>query len=322
MTDLCSLLFELSSQDRLNILRQVEDEPMVVTKISKKLDLAVQETSRHLSRLRKIGLAERDHEGFNRISRYGSLVLKLLPALEFSHRYSDYLSTHDIDRIPHSFLQRLGDLNGSELPDDIAIGFHNVDRLLVESEEYIHSMTDQYLVSHSPLVTEALERGVLMKNIDDPFSLPPQDIPEEWSNPSFRKALSQGRADGSLQERFLEKFEVYLYMSEKSVAVVGFPKLDGKFDYLGFSSRDERMHDWCSDLFDHYWEVSRPRDEMIEEYREWVSKTRGAGEALKLYGQGRGREVNSRISSKLGDKGVTRGDKLTFMGLVLYRGMT
>jgi len=319
LTDICSLLFELSSRDRLNILRQLEEEPMVVTKISKKLDLAVQETSRHLSRLRKIGLAERDQEGSNRTSRYGSLVLKLLPALEFSHRYSGYLSTHDIGRIPRSFLQRLGDLSGGELIDDIALGFHNVDRLLVESEEYIQSMTDQYLVSHAPLVTEALERGILMKNIDDPFSVPPQDIPEEWSRPSFRKALSQGRADGSLQERFLEKFDLYLYMSEKGVAVIGFPRLDGRFDYLGFSSGDARLHEWCSDLFEHYWKISRPRNEMIEDFQRWMKNTPGAPDALQLYSQGRGDEVGSGIGKKFDQKGLTRGDKLTFIGLVLSR---
>ena len=40
MTDICTLLFELAGHDRLNIMNQLDEEPMVVTKLSKKLGLA------------------------------------------------------------------------------------------------------------------------------------------------------------------------------------------------------------------------------------------------------------------------------------------
>ena len=318
MTDVCSLLFELASQDRLDILRQLDEEPLVVTKLSKKLDLAVQETSRHLSRLRKIGLTERDVEGFNHISRYGKLVLHLLPALEVAHQYRDYFSTHSIDHLPSSFVQRLGDLRDGRLNEDIMVGFLHVDRLLTEAQEYVLSMTDQYLVSHGPLIEEALGRGIHMKNIDAPFSLPPQDIPEEWG-PSFVEVLYRARSEGVLEERFLERFDVYLYMSDVEVATVAFPMTNGKFDYLGFSSRDEDVRNWCRELFEHYWEMSTPRDEFIEDFQKWLVKTPGAGEALRHYGEGRGDEVEDGMRSKLEKKGLSKEDKLTFIGLVLYR---
>ena len=77
-----------------------------------------------------------------------------------------------------------------------------------------------------------------------------------------------------MEERFLmDEFDIYLYMSEKEVAVVGFPQMDGKFDYLGFSSSDDRMRDWCEDLFEYYWEKSRPRDEVLNELRKWIIKS-------------------------------------------------
>jgi predicted transcriptional regulator len=319
LTDICSLLFELASQDRLEILRQLDEEPMVVTKLSKKLELAVQETSRHLSRLRKIGLAERDLEGLNHISRYGKLVLQLLPALEFVHRYRDYFSTHSIDRLPSSFLQRFGDLRKSALGEDIMTGFLQVDKLLGEAQEYVLSMTDQYLVSHAPLIEEALERGVLTKNIDAPYSLPPQDLPEEWRRQSFIETLHRTRAEGPLEERFLERFDVYLYMSEAEVATVAFPMTNGKFDYIGFSSRDEDVRLWCKELFEYYWERSTPRDEFIEDFQRWIVNTPGAGDALRDFGEGRGKEVDDGIRSTFEEKGLFKEDKLTFIGIVMYR---
>jgi predicted transcriptional regulator len=320
MADICPLLFELAGHDRLRILHQLDEEPMVVTRLSKKLDLAVQETSRHLSRLRKIGLVDRDTEGINNLNPYGKLVLELLPVLEFTFEHRDYFSTHSYQNIPSRFVQRLGDLRESRLTEDIVVGFHNVDRLLVETQEYILSITDQYLVSHAPLITDALNRGVRMKNIDAPFSLPPQDVPEEWGTPAFTGALNMAREDGTMEEKFfMEKFDIYLFMSEKEVAVVGLPLMDGKFDYLGFSSSDERMRNWCQDLFDYYWERSRPREEVLDEFQRWVVKTPGAGKALRAYGEGRGGELEDEIRNQFEEQGLARGNKLTFVGLVTYR---
>lgn len=39
MTDICALLFELSHQDRLRILRELSRGPMILTRLSDELDL-------------------------------------------------------------------------------------------------------------------------------------------------------------------------------------------------------------------------------------------------------------------------------------------
>ena len=46
MERLCDLLFELSNEDRLNMLHLLETEDMRLSHISKRLDFTVQETSR------------------------------------------------------------------------------------------------------------------------------------------------------------------------------------------------------------------------------------------------------------------------------------
>lgn len=48
-----------------------------------------------------------------------------------------------------------------------------------------------------------------------------------------------------LEMRMLDEIDVFLWMSEKEVAVVSFPTLEGNFDYKGFTSRDEGAIRWC-----------------------------------------------------------------------------
>ena len=62
--------------------------------------------------------------------------------------------------------------------------------------------------------------------------------------------------------RMLDEMDVFLWMSEKEVAVVFFPTVEGRFDYKGFTSRDENTLRWCKELFHHHWERGEPKREF------------------------------------------------------------
>ena len=64
------------------------------------------------------------------------------------------------------------------------------------------------------------------------------------------------------EERFLSELPIFLYMSEKEVACIGFRTNDGNLDYIGFSSKNKQVHTWCHDLFMYYWERSKPNNEL------------------------------------------------------------
>ena len=55
----CELLFEASNEDRLQILQLLEEKPLSVTILSKRLRIGTQEMSRHVSRLFRCGLINR-----------------------------------------------------------------------------------------------------------------------------------------------------------------------------------------------------------------------------------------------------------------------
>ena len=64
--------------------------------------------------------------------------------------------------------------------------------------------------------------------------------------------------------RSIESIDIFLAMSEKEVGGVAFPRTSGEFDYLGFTSKDSKFHKWCTDVFKHYWSLSKPKIFNIE----------------------------------------------------------
>jgi predicted transcriptional regulator len=59
--------------------------------------------------------------------------------------------------------------------------------------------------------------------------------------------------------RGLENVDVFMAISEKEVAALAFPEVTGGFDYLGFTSRDEKTLKWCTELFQYYWGKAKPK---------------------------------------------------------------
>jgi predicted transcriptional regulator len=70
-----SLLFELSSHDRLDILFLLKKTQMKLSHISKKLDFTVQETSRNITRLSEAKMISKDVDGLYHLTPYGNEAL-------------------------------------------------------------------------------------------------------------------------------------------------------------------------------------------------------------------------------------------------------
>jgi len=81
---------------------------------------------------------------------------------------------------------------------------------------------------------------------------------EERRREFDKMTIDQFIRAGLYDEKLIEKVDLVLYISEKEVGLVAFPLQDGGYDYLGFTSGDERTHKWCVDLFEHYWEQASP----------------------------------------------------------------
>jgi len=257
--DTSDIFFELSSIERVNILRFIKSEPTRLTSLAKSLGITLQECSRHVGRLTSLGLVVKDSAGVIRLTPYSNQILTQMKSLEFSTRHRDYFIDHTTEHIPPSFQMRIGELSDSLLVDDVMVVFKNIEKMYTEVEEYVLRVTDRLMLTTIPLLEKAFERGVKQRLLD------PEDIviyPDYRNTPKLDEALDSGQ----FIDHTVKSCDFFLSMSEKGVASLSFPRIDGRFDYLGFTSTNPDFHGWCLDLFEHYWATSKPKS------REWLSK--------------------------------------------------
>ncbi|MFW9965179.1 MAG: helix-turn-helix transcriptional regulator, partial [Candidatus Sifarchaeia archaeon] len=248
--ELSKLLFELSNEDRLRVLKLLRESPTKLTALASTLDLTVQETSRHLSRMTKASLIQKGSDGAYFITAYGSQLQEVLPSLSFLIKNQEYFMTHTMSNLPREFISRIGDLVNAEFTDNAIVLFQQVDSLISKATKYVWIMSDQALSSTFLLLEQSLGRGVEFRVIM-PADIEVPKLPKEIL-PDFSKYR------GNLMEpRHLEKVTHVVILSE-SEGILTLPDLDGRLDYLGFRIEDSLGLHWCHDLFVHFWDKANP----------------------------------------------------------------
>jgi len=241
MEALCDLLFELSNEDRMKILLELEKGPKNLTRIAKGLNFTSQGTSRNVARLLQMSLITRNLEGNYILTPYGRVSLKLLSSYEFLSRNRQYFLSHDTSVLPYDFINRLGELSESSFQGDFVTNYVQEGEMAKQVEEYAYSMLQQFNVNALPTVIEKLKLGVKFRSILPETIVPP---------PGFRPAAGVDR-------RLLPKVPIQITITEKK-AMFGLPALDGKIDHEVFVSEDPKFHKWCLDLFNYYWDQGKP----------------------------------------------------------------
>ena len=268
MEKLCNLLFELSNEDRLLILLQLNKKPSKIAHISKKLNFTVQETSRNVSRLKEANLISRLSDGSFELTAYGENALNLLPGFKFLSKHNKYFTTHTLSRLPHEFFCRIGDLVKCTYIDDVMLTFYEAEKMMDKAEEFLWLISDQHLVSSVSHIKNALEKKVHVKIITPSDLRFPEGYFEQESVKESTSVEKQARREGRLEERWIERVETPIGVSDKLSGRVFFPTTEGHFDYKGFTVVDERSHKYCKDLFEYYWNKATTKipDHLLESY--------------------------------------------------------
>ena len=251
LSDVFDLYFELSNEDRVNILKLLQKTHLNLTNISNTLELRNQETSRHLTRLEETGLIARNTDGSYQTTHYAELVLRKQREIEFLVKYRDYFNRHKLTRVPDELVSTIGVLGNAEFIDDVMVVMQNMQRVIDESEEYLWRITDQFMLILLDHFVAATDRGVEYRQ------LYPKDIklpPDAESTVKMRKA----RREGLFKTHTHDNIQVFMMLSEKEVGVLSFPTFEDRFDYVGFTSTDSKVLDWCKELFMSYWKDRLP----------------------------------------------------------------
>ena len=281
MERLCDLYFELSNEERLNILFGLRAESMNVTSLAQRLEVTTQECSRHTSRLLDIGLVQRNPDGAYSLTAYGRLTLRLIPVQLFASTHHGYFNTHTLDYLPSGLVSRMHELSDSRFTEDVWVTFSILESLFKEAEDYVWMIHDQYLLNILPLGVEALRRGVRFRSVDPASKEEHRRLDAE--RPGYMSAedeeyLLQAWREGRLETHLAEAIQVFLYVTERK-AIVAFPLVDGSFDYVGFATESPNGLSLCRDIFEHYWSQGSPptQDRVQESHKTRMKHHEEAG---------------------------------------------
>ena len=108
------LLFELASESRLGILRELQAKNLKMQEAARRLDLTATDAFRQLQRLSEASLIRRQPDGSYSITEYGRLVLQSTSSLELLEKHKEYFLTHDLLSLPGQFVNRIGELSHAQ----------------------------------------------------------------------------------------------------------------------------------------------------------------------------------------------------------------
>jgi predicted transcriptional regulator len=236
------LLYELSSESRLSILRELNKKNCNMTGVANKLDLTTTEASRQLQRLSDALLAQKQPDGTYSITNYGRLVLHLSSPLEFVFKHREYFITHDIWGLPDQFLSRLGELSGSNLNMDSLENINTTERMTREAREYIWMGGFEQPLNINQILAELVPKGVKCRSLFLESFIPKVPLAPE---------VARGT-----EWRRIDTFPVSLLTTE-NWGGIAFPFNDGRADYAGFVGTDPIFLNWARDLFLYYWEKGK-----------------------------------------------------------------
>jgi predicted transcriptional regulator len=235
------LFFELASEDRLNILRELAKASLKMQDVARKLDLTATEASRQLQRMSKAELIERLPEGLYTVTQFGKLILSLSPSLEFVLKYKQYFMSHNVWHVPSSFVSRFGELSQAVLLTEMGEVMIRWEGLIRAAEEHLWVMTPQRIPSLVRLIEERHLQGVKIRYI----------TPEQLSS-TYPKALTEH----TVERRFFDNFDFGILAAEKE-AMLALPFMDGTPNPSGFFGHDSAFLKWVHDLFLYYWDQAK-----------------------------------------------------------------
>ena len=256
MDSVADLLFEFTNEDRLAILERLSKGSATLTEIYKELDLKPPETSRHLNRLTDSGLVERNADGLYGDSTLGFLSLKLLSGYKFIYKHRNYFVKHSLDQIPESLVLRIGELGGAVFLDDVMSSIYESEKIVKESEEFVHVFTEQIPMNVLPKL-EDMRGSDIEFQVIFPCDMRP---PEDYVN---KESYYQ------VNNRYRDSIPAYLAVNEKR-SIIGFNFKDGRVDHRVFKVPTENGRLWCEDLFQYIWQ--RTSSEIPDFFNQYVPK--------------------------------------------------
>ena len=236
------VFYELASDSRLGILRELQKKNYKMQELARKLDLTDTEAFRQMQRLSEALLIQRQPDGAYQITQYGKLLMQFSRAFEFAFKFRQCLLTRDIWRLPTQFINRLGELSGVTLNTDSLEMVNNVELLISSSKKCLWIIGEKPLGFLDTKIGERVKEGLTIRLIFDE------------TNRKFFDKIPEIK--GILEKRVIPIIPVTLVLNEE-FAGVNLLSIDNRADSAVFYGKDPAFLQWATDLFLYFWEKGK-----------------------------------------------------------------
>ncbi len=231
------LFTELSSENRLGILRILNEKPTTFTSLIKEVDMNSTEASRQLSRLTEARLIEKKGDGNYYNTLFGKLVLSSISDLNFISEKSGFFLKHDTAPIPLDLLRQIDSLSKGEIVTGVYNIINTYEKFIIKG--YLWYMSDDFPRHQLPNVEKKLEEGKKFR------AILPKDPTPMLSEKNRKK----------IEIKVLDEIKISVIVSD-NFSMLELPGLDGKIDQnTAIFGYDDRFREWCKKLFQYYWDA-------------------------------------------------------------------
>jgi predicted transcriptional regulator len=237
------LMFELSHPKRLKVLDVLKKKPMRLSETSKKLDVTTAEVARHLDRLIKANLIEKNGDNYYRITKFAEIILNEFSNIDFIVKNVDFFLNHNLRMIPRQ-LQWFSSMSEGEIVE----GTLEIASLMWEynrgAKKYIYVITDQVMRAMVDITCKKIDEGVVVKRIYPKNT----QIPREYDK----------RINENHDIRTLDEIPLSMIITDKN-AGVSFRGENGNIDFnTSIKGQNEDFRKWATVVFDYYWNKAKP----------------------------------------------------------------
>jgi predicted transcriptional regulator len=237
------LFFELASESRIGILRELQIKELKMQELARKLALTDTETCRQLQRLTEAKMVQKQSDATYLLTSYGRFVLEVTSPMDFISRHREYFLNHDASLLPAEFRARLAEISDCEF--------------LPSAAESINRATEAFLTAQER-IDSVIQGGIALIEVLRKRSLDGVKIRWLMLESFVPKAPSALDSWKKLPEIRITPMPLGLMLVTEKEANFNIRQNDGKIDFVSFHGTSPSFMKWVNDLWMHEWEKAKP----------------------------------------------------------------
>jgi predicted transcriptional regulator len=250
ISSLADEFLEISSGQRLSLIVSLYEKKNTLSGLAKTLDATAAEVHRNLGRLEKVGLVQKDPDGYYFLTTYGKTMHAQIPTLQFMVQNKKYFENHDFGELAQKYIQRIGALAETEF----VVGYSKVmekwENIYKNSQKYIYNVLVD--IPYNEEILDILQ--VKLEKKTHVFSIFSEtaSVPDERQKLLDKYDFSRFIKDEILKRKMIKSQKISLVLNEKE-AGISFPSQNEPDMSKMFYGSSDSFHQWCRDLFMDLW---------------------------------------------------------------------